>query len=169
MTMLCTHFALMARYNAWANETLYAALAALPAEDIHKTRPAAYFGSIFGTLNHLLLVDRLWFGRLKGTAPAFRGLDQILYEDLPALHAARKVEDARIVALVEAYDDAALSAPVHYTDSKGNPGALPAWQLLATVFNHQTHHRGQVHALIKEAGYPPPSLDLPVYLRTTKE
>lgn len=165
--MIGEHFRTLARYAAWANGLVYEAAAALPEAAYRQARPAAYFTSIHGTLNHILLVDLLWFGRLAGTpAQGIERLDQILYEDLPSLDAARQAEDERIVRLVDGLDTDALAATCHYTDSRGRPGALPAWQILATVFNHQTHHRGQVHALLKDAGVEPPSLDLPVYLRS---
>lgn len=165
--MLGEHLRTMARYGAWANRVLHDRAAGLSEAAYRQARPAAFFTSIHGTLNHLLLVDRLWFGRLAGTpAEGIDRLDQILYDDLPALTAARQAEDERIVRLVDGLDAAGLAATCHYTDTQGNPGSLPAWQILTTVFNHQTHHRGQAHALLKDAGADPPSLDLPVYLRS---
>ena len=162
--MLADNFTTLARYNAWANSTLYDAVARLPEAQCRQDRPAAFFGSILKTLNHLLVVDYLWFGRLEGTSRSDLRLDQVLHDDLAALRAARETEDARIVAQVDAMDQAALAADCAFRDTRGNPKTLPAWQMLATVFNHQTHHRGQVHALIKDAGGEPPSLDLPIYL-----
>ena len=112
------------------------------------------------------MVDYLWFPRLNGISRTDLKLDQMLFKDLAELRAAREAEDARIIAQVGAMDEAGLAASCAFKDSKGNPWTMPAWQILATVFNHQTHHRGQAHALIKEAGAEPPSLDLPVYVRT---
>ncbi len=166
--MLATHFQTLARYNDWANRTVYDATALLSEAECCKNRPAAYFGSILKTLNHLLVVDNLWFPRLNGISRSDLKLDQVLHDDLTELRAAREAEDARIVAQVDAIGEAALAADCTYNDSKGNPWTMPVWQMLATVFNHQTHHRGQVHALLKDAGAEPPSLDLPVYLRSVK-
>jgi uncharacterized damage-inducible protein DinB len=166
--MLATQFQTLARYNAWANRALYDAAGNLSDAECQKDRGAAYFGSILKTLNHLLVVDRLWFPRLKGISPSNVRLDQILHDDLGELRAAREAEDARIVAQVDAMGEAALAADCAFRDTKGKPWTMPAWQILATVFNHETHHRGQVHALLKDAGTEPPSLDLPVYLRSSE-
>ena len=157
---------LFAGYNAWANRTLFDVVQDIGEAACRETRPAAFFGSILGTLNHLLVVDYLWFPRLNGVSRTDLKLNQILFEDLAELRAAREAEDARIIAQVGAMDEASLAANCDFKDGRGNPWTMPAWQILATVFNHQTHHRGQAHALIKEAGAEPPSLDLPVYVRT---
>jgi uncharacterized damage-inducible protein DinB len=159
------HFSLLAGFNAWANRTLFGAAAALPEAAYRKTRPAAYFGSIHGILNHNLVVDRLWFGRMEGVDPGVGSLDQILYDDLESLRVARAAEDARIIETVAGLDEAGLAREYDYTDTQGRPWRIRVDHTLATVFNHQTHHRGQVHALIKEAGAEPPALDIIMYLR----
>ena len=164
--MLPTQANLFAGYNAWANRTLYDAAQGLGEAACRETRPAAYFGSILGTLNHVLVTDYLWFPRLNGISRSDLKLNQVLFDDLAELRAAREAEDARIIDQVGAMDETSLAANCAFRDSRGNPWTMPAWQILATVFNHQTHHRGQAHALIKEAGAEPPSLDLPVYVRT---
>ncbi len=164
--MLATQFQTLAGYNAWANRTVYDAAALLSGAECRKDRAAAYFGSILKTLNHLLVVDYLWFPRLNGISPSDLKLDQVLHDDLVELRVAREAEDARIVAQVDALGEAALAADCAFRDTRGKPWTMPVWQILATVFNHETHHRGQVHALLKDAGAEPPSLDLPVYLRS---
>ena len=166
--MLHEHFRTFGRFNKWANGEIYGAVESLPEAEVRKDRPAAYFGSILGTLNHILVVDRLWFGRVAGIDSGIDRLDLILYEDFPALHNARQAEDRRIVDLIDALDEAAVAGNREYKDMKGKPWTLPVRQMLATIFNHQTHHRGQVHAMLKEAGVEPPALDLPVYLHADK-
>ena len=109
------------------------------------------WGSILKTLNHLLVVDYLWFPRLNGISPSALKLDQVLHDDLAELRRVREMEDARIIAQVDAINEAALAADCTFRDSKGKPWTMPVWQILTTVFNHQTHHRGQVHALLKDA------------------
>ena len=158
------HFRLLAGFNRWANGRIYDTAAALGAADYFKTRACAYFGSIHGTLNHLLLVDRLWFGRLEGETPAISRLDEILYDDFAALRAARETEDARIVALLQGMDEADLAADRRFT-LIAEPGerVMGVQLMLTTVFNHQTHHRGQVHAMLKEAGVAPPEIDVILY------
>jgi uncharacterized damage-inducible protein DinB len=155
------HFRLLAGFNRWANGRIYDAAAALSEADYLKTRACAFFGSIHGTLNHLLLVDLLWFGRLAGAVPAISRLDEILYDDFARLRAAREAEDERIVELLQGMAEADLSTDCHFTlISEPGERAMQPHLMLATVFNHQTHHRGQVHAMLKEAGAGPPALDL---------
>jgi len=162
--MLHEHFRTFGRFNQWANREIYRAVAGLPEAAYRKVRPAAYFGSIHGTLNHILAIDRLWFGRVADVPAGITRLDVILHDTFAALDEARQIEDRRIVELVDGLDEATLAGERKYKDTKGNPGSMPIRYMLATVFNHQTHHRGQVHALLKEAGVEPPALDLPVYL-----
>ncbi len=166
--MLHEHFRTFGRFNQWANGKIYGAVESLPEAEVRKDRPAAYFGSILDTLNHILVVDRLWFGRVAGIDSGIDRLDLILYEDFPALHNARQAEDRRIVDLIDGLDEAAVAGNREYNDMKGNPWTLPVRQMLATIFNHQTHHRGQVHAMLTDAGVEPPALDLPVYLHADK-
>ena len=158
------HFRLLAGFNRWANGRVYEAAAGLDDADYFATRPCAYFGSVHGTLNHLLLVDRLWFGRILGSVPAISAFDEIHYPDLPSLRAARDAEDERIVALLQDMGDAELDRTRSFA-LLAHPGerAMVVRVMLATVFNHQTHHRGQVHAMLKEAGLEPPALDIVLY------
>ena len=159
--MMIEHFRLLGGFNRWANERIYDAVAALPEPEYRKTRPCAYFGSIHGTLNHLLVVDRLWFGRLQGAVPPIESLDQMLHEDFAELRAARGDEDDSIVALLEGYEDADLTRDCRFTlISAPGEWVMKPRLILTTVFNHQTHHRGQVHAMLKEAGVEPPGLDV---------
>lgn len=165
--MQTEHYRTLARYNAWANRTLYDAAGRLNGAECRKVRSAAYFGSILNTLNHLLVVDYLWFARLKGTSRTDLKLDGVLHHDLAELRTAREAEDASIVSLVDTMNEEALAADCGFRDTQGKAWSMPVWQILATVFNHETHHRGQVHALLKDAGEEPPPLDLPVYLRSS--
>jgi uncharacterized damage-inducible protein DinB len=153
-----------AGYNAWANARLYDAVAALPEADFHADR-GAFFGSLKGTLNHILVGDRIWFGRLTREGPTYTQLDLILHEDLTSLRQAREAEDVRIIAYVEILDLAALDQPFEYQTTTGQPFVQARSSVLDHVFNHQTHHRGQAHALLSAAGASPPSLDLLGYQR----
>lgn len=159
------HFAVFADYNAWANARLYDAVAALPREAVEATRPAAFFRSILGTLNHILVADRIWMDRFEHLPPADLALDAVLHEDLAELRAAREAMDARIRRFVAALSESDIERGVAYRTSKGKPFTDPLGRLLTHVFNHQTHHRGQAHALVKEAGASPPPLDYIFYSR----
>lgn len=161
---LHAHFRTFAGYNAWANKRLYDAAAKLPEAEYLKPRPA-FFKSIHGTLNHILVGDRTWLGRLIGREPGILSLDQILYADLAGLRVARQAEDARLIAYVDRLSEAELLGSTSYRNMAGRPFTTPLAQALAHIFNHQTHHRGQVHDLLSQTGVAPPELDLIYYLR----
>jgi uncharacterized damage-inducible protein DinB len=145
-------YRMFARYNRWANRRLYAAVAALPDAD-YRADHGAFFRSLEGTLNHVLVGDRVWMRRFTGEGPQPTRLDEILYPEFDDLRAAREAEDDRIVAWVDGLDAAALAArftyrPITVPEEVSQPLA-PA---LSHFFNHQTHHRGQLHAMITAAG-----------------
>ncbi len=118
MPDFATHLRAMAAYNRWANRRLYAAAAALPDDDYR--RPAgAYFGSLHGTLNHLLVTDRNWMARFEGTGEAQTKLSAILFERLEDLRAAREREDERIIRHVAGLSDAELDADLEYATNGG--------------------------------------------------
>lgn len=162
-------FAMLARYNEWANRRLYHAAAQVSDADYHADR-GAFFGSVHGTLNHLLVADRIWLQRFTGQGPTYQRLDTILHEDLASLRQAREAEDGRILSFVEALDAEKLAGSFTYRTIV-NPKEVkqPLAPALAHVFNHQTHHRGQVHALLTAIGGrdAAPSLDLIYFQRET--
>jgi uncharacterized damage-inducible protein DinB len=161
------YFQMLAGYNAWANHRLHAACALLD-EAGYKLDRGAFFGSVHGTLNHLLVTDRMWLARLEGRPLAPHGLDAIVVEDLTSLREARTVEDAALSAHAAGLTDAALAAQFRWTRmADGAVVVQPLWATLAHLFNHQTHHRGQVHGLLSQAGIDPPSLDLPVFQKAS--
>jgi uncharacterized damage-inducible protein DinB len=160
-------FQMFAGYNEWANGRIYAAAAALPDAD-YRADHGAFFGSVHGTLNHLLVGDQIWMQRLSGAGEAPAQLDAILYDDLDGLRAARVEEDARIVAFVEGLTDADLARKIKYrTISRPADFEQELRYALPPVFNHQTHHRGPVHALLTRITGDAPSLDLILYQRET--
>jgi len=167
MSLLLDQVRHFARYNQWANRRLYAAVGALAPEAYHAARPS-FFGSLHATLNHILVGDGMWCGRfIREPTPHLTQLNQILHSDLVALWAARQALDARIIAFTDALEEAALTAKVDYTNTRGERFQHPLSPLLAHFFNHQTHHRGQAHQLLSMANpnLEPPSLDLMYYLR----
>jgi uncharacterized damage-inducible protein DinB len=166
---LKSHFGMLAGYNRWANRRLYEAARALPDAD-YRAHRGAFFGSLHGTLNHLLVADHIWMRRFTGTGPVRTRLDEILFEELSALERARQEEDGRIVAYVDPLTEADLAKTFTYRTIV-NPRDIT--QALAPAlthfFNHQTHHRGQAHALVTMAAGNPamPSLDLIQFQRET--
>ena len=169
MPTLADHFRMLARYNSWANRRLYAAVGAFSDEEYRADR-GAFFGSVHATLNHLLVGDRIWMNRFTGGGPTYSRLDLILHDRLDELRAAREAEDERIISWVEPLDDAGLANPFTYrtvvSPREVTQLLAPA---LAHFFNHQTHHRGQVHALMTAIGgrSAAPELDLIYFQRET--
>jgi uncharacterized damage-inducible protein DinB len=162
-------FLILAGYNAWANTRLYDA-AGMMNDTAYRKDGGAFFGSIHKTLNHILVADRIWLKRFGARSEAPSALDTILYDDLSGLRAARDEEDASIVNWIEGLSEADLVAIIEYR-TVTNPAAIrqPLSSALVHFFNHQTHHRGQVHALMTAlAGRDfAPSLDLILYQRMT--
>lgn len=155
-----SHFLMFACYNAWANKQLYSSVVRIADEDYRLDR-GAYFGSIHGTLNHILVADRIWMRRFTGDGDAPSKLDVVLYDDFSLLRVARESEDERIQTWINDLLPEAFSGRFTYTtvtDMRTVSQRLaPA---LAHFFNHQTHHRGQAHALLTGLGEEAPSLDL---------
>lgn len=161
--MNADYFRRLARYNRWANRRLYEACGRLSDEEYFAPR-TGFFPSIHKTLNHILLADRIWLGRFEQKPSGIDRLDAVLYEERAALSEARAAEDERILRLVGAYDDAALAADLHYRNMAGEPKQYQVGVLLGHLFNHQTHHRGQAHAMLSGTPVPPPELDLLLFL-----
>jgi uncharacterized damage-inducible protein DinB len=149
-----------AAYNRWANARLYQAAFALGEVD-YRRDVGAFFKSMHGTLNHLLLTDRLWLKRLTGEGEHPDKLDAIIHDDRRALASARAAEDDRIVRYVASLDESALDGLLKYATTSGKPFEQRRADILAHLFNHQTHHRGQAHTILSICtGRAPPSLDL---------
>jgi uncharacterized damage-inducible protein DinB len=144
-----SYFLTLARYNAWANRRLYDACAALSEAEYMMPR-AAFFGSIHGALNHLLVGDRIWLARIMHKPNPKLTLDQI-------------------VNVVSGFAERSLDQKLAYANTAGQRQQTPLRFVLAHLFNHQTHHRGQVHGLLSQTGVAPPSLDLILYLRQASE
>lgn len=158
------HFQTMARYNRWANSRLYDACGMLPDAGYRAPRQA-YFGSIHATLNHILVGDRAWLGRIEDVDSGITALDQMLYESFEALRDAREQEDERIMALADRLDAAKLESVLRYRNMAGEAQQTPLRWVLTHFFNHQTHHRGQVHDMLSQTEVSPPPLDLIYFLR----
>ena len=164
--MLRAHFLSLAKYNAWANRRLYDAAAALSDADYRRDR-GAFFKSMHGTLNHLLVADRIWMRRFTGEGEAPDRLDAILFEELATLREAREAEDRRIAAYVEGLDEARLAGTIRYRRvSTPEEFEQPLAPALAHFFNHQTHHRGQAHGILTGLTGKAPELDLLYFQRT---
>jgi uncharacterized damage-inducible protein DinB len=160
-----------ARYNRWMNDKLYG-LAAKLDDEARKRDTGAFFKSIHGTFNHLLLADRVWLARFNGVAVppdcmgpgGIRSLDQELYADFEDLRRERAHTDEALSAWVSELTPERLAAPFVY-NRFGQKHESPLWWAVAHLFNHQTHHRGQITALLMQQGCDPGVTDLFAMLR----
>lgn len=152
----------MARYNRWQNGSLYTAADVL-SEEARRADRGAFFKSIHGTLNHLLWADKMWMSRIgDGTRPTVALRDSHAFcADWTALKDERAAFDERLIGWADGLDDAALEGEFSwYSGAKQADVVMPRKLIVAHVFNHQTHHRGQVHAMLTAAGATPEDTDL---------
>jgi uncharacterized damage-inducible protein DinB len=157
------YFQRMARYNAWANSHAYDACAKLPTDELDARRTAV-FPSIMKTLNHILVGDRIWMSRLTGS-PVNMALDTILFADFALLRAAREEQDQAIIAFTDGLTEAEISSDLTYQSVLAGAYTMPRDLVLGHMFNHQTHHRGQLSNMLVEAGSGPLEIDLIYYGR----
>lgn len=142
----------LAEYNRWMNQRLYAVCAELPDDERRRDR-GVFFRSIHGTLNHLLLADRVWMARFQGGTFKVAGLDQELYADFAELSAERERTDAAIVEWAASLSDDILAGELRYTSIVNpEPRVYDMWLAVTHFFNHQTHHRGQLTAMLSQCG-----------------
>ena len=155
-----------ARYNRWMNVKVYDAAARLSAEERTRDR-GAFFRSIHDTLNHILVADRIWLGRLAGRVPepgfigvdGIKTLDQPLASDFDELRRERDTTDAAMLVWTKTMGAEALAGMVRIV-RRGEAHEVPMWWCVTQLFNHQTHHRGQVTTLLFQAGQDPGSTDI---------
>ncbi|MDB4988941.1 MAG: hypothetical protein JWN04_4119 [Myxococcaceae bacterium] len=164
-------YRVLARYNRWMNRKLYALAGTLDDAD-RKRNLGGFFGSVHGTLNHLLVGDRWWMWRLTkdperylsrsvaGEVIKLSTLDQELYEEFEVLHRERERTDEDILEWTYALDEAALDGTLEYSTSRGELQSHVLWWAVGHLFNHQTHHRGQLTTLLKQLGVDPGVTDL---------
>jgi uncharacterized damage-inducible protein DinB len=153
----------MARYNRWQNQNLYGVADRLSAEERGRER-GAFFGSIHKTLSHLLWGDRIWLSRLAGGPQPPGGIPEsvALYPDWDDLKRQRADCDRVITDWAATIEPDWLAAEQSYfSGAIGRQVTRPRWVLVTHMFNHQTHHRGQVHCMLTQAGVRPSDTDLP--------
>jgi len=153
----------MARYNRWQNANLYGVGDQLSDEERRRER-GAFFGSIHKTLSHLMWGDRIWMSRFADVPKPDGGIpDSVsMYPDWGGLKRERVTFDETIVAWADGLDDSWLKGDLTwYSGAQKRDVTKPKWVLLTHLFNHQTHHRGQVHCMLTQAGGKPHATDLP--------
>lgn len=173
-------FELMASYNQWMNARLYAAAANLDEAELQADR-GAFFGSILATLAHILAADTHWLKRFAAAIPAMASLDYvrtvplpelvrgITFPDFIKLRADREALDAAIIAFTREATNELYAQPLSYTSSAGQLYTKPGGLVLRHVFNHQTHHRGQVTTLFSQIGVDVGATDLSVLIPDCSE
>jgi len=153
----------MARYNRWQNENLYGVADRLSDEERRRER-GAFFGSIHKTLSHLLWADRVQMSRFTDLPRPQAGIPESvsLYPHWTALKEERARFDTVIIDWADGIDPSWLAADhTYYSGAINRELTRPRWVLVTHMFNHQTHHRGQVHAMLTQAGGRPSDTDLP--------
>ncbi len=157
-----TQTELFAEYNRWMNEKIYDAAARLSDEQRKQDR-GAFFKSIHGTLNHVLWGDNNWVARLRGQPLTMPRIGTILFEDFEELRRARVEKDAEISAWAAGVTAEWLAQPFTWKPATiDHTFVHPTWALVSQMFNHQTHHRGQVTTLLMQFGIDPGVTDLPM-------
>jgi uncharacterized damage-inducible protein DinB len=158
----CEYARMMARYNRWMNAKVYVAAAQMTAADLAADR-GAFFGSVLGTLNHLMVADLIWlqrFSALPSSAalaplrelPAPSALDEMPYPDFAMLRERREWLDGTIESWADALDGADLDQILEYANTRNQRFRKRLGGAVMHFFNHQTHHRGQVTTLLSQAG-----------------
>ncbi|KXZ64777.1 DinB family protein [Acinetobacter venetianus] len=141
-----TYFLMLTHYNQWANNKLFAVLEALSEAQLNQDC-GAYFNSLIQTANHVLVGDFLWFERICGLQPSGYALDDVLYPDVQELIKVRKTHDQSLIDYVQVHDESAFHQPLTYI-RRNQTYTEPLIEVLAHMFNHQTHHRGQMHNMV---------------------
>jgi uncharacterized damage-inducible protein DinB len=150
-----------ARYNRAMNDAVYAVCADIPDTD-RKADRGAFFKSVHGTLNHLMFGDNAWMNRFDGGNRPTPGTHVELFSSFDELRAARRALDDEITAWAAALNDAWLSETVTWTSrTDGLTFNQPRWILVSHMFNHQTHHRGQLTTILTQMGHDVGVTDFP--------
>lgn len=157
------YLCLMAQYNEWMNAKIYETASKLSAEELLKNR-GAFFGSIIGTLNHIAVADTIWLKRFASLLQTHeelnfvreqsvpQSLDIMLFSSIEELYERRKILDSTFSELAKSITASELNQMLSYTSTKGIPATKNLFSLFMHVFNHQTHHRGQVTTLLSQSG-----------------
>lgn len=155
---------MLTRYNAWANQQIFDAVAALPDGEATRERPSL-FRNMVHTLNHNYVIDRIWQAHLEGREHGFTARNTAEHPPLSELWAAQQGVDDWYVAWSDGLSDRVLEEKVSFTLIGGNPGVMTRGEILLHVVNHTSYHRGFVADLFYQVPSRPPTTDLPVFLR----
>jgi uncharacterized damage-inducible protein DinB len=157
MTSLQAHFVHQAGNNHWSNRRLYGACKGLSEQEYRAPRKS-FFGSIHATLNHIVIVDLVYLGRLTNTELVSVDSEE-LHTDLNTLADAQSETDWKLIDFCERIAPPDLTSRVSYTRENGQRYTETVARILSHLFAHQIHHRGQVHDMLSATSVPPPQLD----------
>jgi uncharacterized damage-inducible protein DinB len=155
---------MLARYNAWANQLMFDAVAALPEGEATRER-GTLFKNMVHTLNHNHVIALIWQAHLEGRSHGFAARNTKDHPPLAELRAAQQALDAWYVTGAEAITENALREEVSFTLIGGNRGVMTRSEILLHIVNHSTYHRGFVADMFYQVPARPPTTDLPVFLR----
>ena len=155
---------MLARYNAWADELMFDAVAALPDGEATRERQTL-FRNMVHTLNHIYVIDLIWQAHLEGRDHGFEARNTKDHPPLEELRPKQQAIDAWYIEWADKLTDAALAEKVRFTLIGGNEGVMTRGEILLHVVNHTTYHRGFVADLFYQVPVRPPATDLPVYIR----
>ncbi len=154
-------------YNAWANAEFFKAVRELPLEEVTKKRKTG-LESIHLSLNHLLVVDRIWHAHMQGRDHGIKDRRARLYDDLDELWKARQEMDRTLLDYLDTLDGDALEEVVDYELIGGNTGSLSRAMCITHLAMHGSYHRGWIADMFGQAERPPPIIDIPVYERAIR-
>jgi uncharacterized damage-inducible protein DinB len=154
-------------YNAWANAELFKAVRELPPEEVTKKRKTV-LESIHLSLNHLLVIDRIWHAHMQGRHHGISDRRARLYDDLDELWKARREMDRTLLDYLDSLDEDALEEVVDYELIGGNTGSLSRAMCFTHLAIHGAYHRGWIADMFGQADRPPPIIDIPVYERVVR-
>ena len=155
--------ALFARYRAWADRLTYDSVAALPPGEATRPRPTL-FKTIVGTLNHNLLIDRVWQAHIEGRDHGFKARNVVIHAELGDLWTAQQAMNRWWIEWCEAQTEKSLEEPVPFRFIDGGEGTMTRGAILLHVVNHGSYHRGWIAEMFYEMPRQPPATDLPVFL-----
>jgi uncharacterized damage-inducible protein DinB len=155
---------MLARYTAWANSRLYAALSDLPVASLLEARPGRPNG-MNGILSHGYAVDLIWKAHLEGKVHGFTTRN---FETIPTfdeLSVAQRQVDEWYIAYADNQNERSLEQAISFDFVDGGSGSMTRGDILLHIVNHKTYHRGYIADMLYESGSRPPTIDLPVFLR----
>jgi uncharacterized damage-inducible protein DinB len=159
-------FQFLAQFNQWVNERLYGVISGVTEEE-YRRNTGVFFGSLFQTCNHLLVLDRLWTTRLTGeSSEDIKSVKDVVCPDFSQLLHARRAMDTKVIETVTGLESQDLEREFTFViRASGRTATMKGQHMLLAMFNHQTHHRGQMHCVLTQFGYEIPGLDVPGFVR----